>query len=107
MHKRSHTGVRIDENGRLLATKTVGATTQDHVRLVKWASEAAGERLWAIEDCRHLTRRLERDLIAAGESVVRVRIDTDDNHRMVCLRLGWWHGPVGRHTPIGAMPRSS
>ena len=33
---------------------------------------ADGERLWAIEDCRHLTRRLERDLIAAGESVVRV-----------------------------------
>jgi transposase len=32
----------------------------------------AEERLWAIEDCRHLTRRLERDLIAAGESVVRV-----------------------------------
>jgi transposase len=70
-HKRSHTAVRIDENGRLLATKTVGATTQDHVRLVKWAGEAASERLWAIEDCRHLTRRLERDLIAAGESVVR------------------------------------
>jgi transposase len=32
----------------------------------------AAERLWAIEDCRHLTRRLERDLIAAGESVVPV-----------------------------------
>jgi transposase len=32
----------------------------------------AEKRLWAIEDCRHLTRRLERDLIAAGESVVRV-----------------------------------
>jgi hypothetical protein len=71
-HKRSHTAVRIDDNGRLLATKTVGTTTQDHLRLVKWAGETDGERLWAIEDCRHLTRRLERDLIAAGESVVRV-----------------------------------
>jgi hypothetical protein len=40
--------------------------------LLKWAVGLAGERLWAIEDCRHLTRRLERDLIAAGESVVRV-----------------------------------
>jgi transposase len=28
--------------------------------------------LWAIEDRRHMTRRLERDPIAAGESVVRV-----------------------------------
>ena len=53
-------------------TKTVGTTTQDHLRLLKWAVGLAEERLWAIEDCRHLTRRLERDLIAAGESVVRV-----------------------------------
>ena len=28
--------------------------------------------MWAIEEFRHLTRRLERDLIGAGESVVRV-----------------------------------
>ena len=49
---------------RLLATKTVGTTTQDHLRLVKWAGEADGERLWAIKDGRHLTRRLERDLMA-------------------------------------------
>ena len=35
--------------------------------------EGKGEdRIWAIEDCRHLSRRLERDLIAAGERVVRV-----------------------------------
>jgi transposase len=40
--------------------------------LLKWAVGLAEERLWAIEDCRHMTRRLERDLIAAGESVVRV-----------------------------------
>jgi transposase len=71
-HKRSHTAVAIDDNGRVLATKTVGTTTQDHLWLVKWAGEVDGERRWAIEDCRHLTRRLERDLIGAGESVVRV-----------------------------------
>jgi transposase len=71
-HKRSHTAVMVDDNGRQLMTKTVGATTQDHLRLLRWASSLDGERLWAIEDCRHLTRRLERDLIAAGESVVRV-----------------------------------
>lgn len=39
---------------------------------MKWASALDPERLWALEDCRHLTRRLERDLITAGESVVRV-----------------------------------
>ena len=71
-HKRSHTTVTVDEMGRAGSTKTVGTTTQDHLRLLKWAVDLAEERLWAIEDCRHLTRRLERDLIAAGESVVRV-----------------------------------
>lgn len=71
-HKRSHTAVTVDEMGRQGFVKTVGTTTQDHLRLLKWAVGLAGERLWAIEDCRHLTRRLERDLIAAGESVVRV-----------------------------------
>src|SRR5215212_6977712 len=31
-----------------------------------------GERRWGIEDCRHLSARLERDLLSGGESVVRV-----------------------------------
>jgi transposase len=43
-HKRSHTAGRIDDNGRLLATKTIGTTTQDHLRLVKWVGEVDGER---------------------------------------------------------------
>lgn len=71
-HKRSHTAVTIDGNGRQLLTKTVGTTTQDHLKLLKWATALDNQRLWAIEDCRHMTRRLERDLIAAGEAVVRV-----------------------------------
>lgn len=71
-HKRSHTAVAVDDMGRQCATKTVGTTTQDHLRLLQWAASLDGEWLWAIEDCRHMTRRLERDLIAAGESVVRV-----------------------------------
>ena len=30
------------------------------------------ERRWALEDCRHLSRRLEGDLVRGGETVVRV-----------------------------------
>jgi len=56
-HKRSHTAVIVDEMGRAGATKTVGTTTQDHLRLLRWAVGMAEERLWAIEECRHLTRR--------------------------------------------------
>nr|WP_308206957.1 IS110 family transposase [Mycolicibacterium hippocampi] len=52
--------------------KLLAQQTQDHLKLLRWATALGGERLWAIEDCRHMTRRLERDLIAAGELVVRV-----------------------------------
>lgn len=39
---------------------------------VRCATGLAAARVWAIEDCRHLSRRLERDLIAADEQMVRV-----------------------------------
>jgi transposase len=70
-HKRSHTVVVVDEQGRRLAQRTIGTTSADHLELVGWAAKH-GERLWAVEDCRHLSRRLERDLLAAGERIVRV-----------------------------------
>jgi transposase len=42
--------------------------------LLRWARQefADVERVWAVEDCRHLTARLERALLAGGERVVRV-----------------------------------
>jgi len=70
-HKRSHTVVAVDEQGRQLAQRPAGATSSDHRELVGWAARFA-ERRWAVEDCRHLSRRLERDLLAAGERIVRV-----------------------------------
>jgi transposase len=70
-HKRSHTVVVIDEQGRQLAQRSVGTTRGDHCALAGWAA-GFGERRWAVEDCRHLSRRLERDLLAAGERIVRV-----------------------------------
>src|SRR6266487_5224844 len=42
------------------------------VKLRAWAATLADERLWALEDCRQLTRALERELLAAGEELVRV-----------------------------------
>jgi transposase len=39
---------------------------------LSWASAISDQRLWAIEDCRHLSRGLETMLLAAGEHVVRV-----------------------------------
>jgi transposase len=70
-HKRSHTVVAVDGQGRQLAQRSLGTTSADHLELVAWAARF-GERRWAVEDCRHLSRRLERDLLAAGERIVRV-----------------------------------
>ena len=71
LHKRSHTAVAVDEHGRKLAERTVEATDAGHLELRRWASQRA-ERRWALEDGRHLSRRLEADLLRAGEDVVRV-----------------------------------
>src|SRR6516225_7995887 len=72
-HKRTHTVVAVDEAGRQLGVKVTQATsTAEHLALVVWADRFGPVRRWAVEDCRHLSRRLERDLLAAGQSIVRV-----------------------------------
>lgn len=70
-HKATHTVVAVDEVGRVLAEKQVRATSEGHLVLVQWASRFE-EVTFALEDCRHLTRRLEADLLKAGHRVVRV-----------------------------------
>jgi transposase len=73
VHKRTHTFVAVDEVGRKLAEKVVAATNGGHVEAVMWARERFGVQVvWAIEDCRHVSARLERDLLTAGQKVVRV-----------------------------------
>ena len=70
-HKRSHTAVAVDGTGRKVAERTVGTTSAAHLDLVRWAGRFA-DRTWAVEDCRHLSRRLSTELLVAGEGVVRV-----------------------------------
>jgi transposase len=49
------------------ALRTVRATDAGHEQLVAWARrECPHERVWAVEDCRHVSTRLERALLAAG-----------------------------------------
>lgn len=66
-----HTFVAVDGDGRVLAHRTVKATPAGHLDALRWA-EQWPERTWALEDCRHLSRRLESDLVRAGERVQRV-----------------------------------
>lgn len=74
VHKDTHTTVAVDEVGREVGCKTVKARDRGHAALVRWAraGHADEQRVWAIEDCRHVSTRLERALLAAGERVVRV-----------------------------------
>lgn len=73
VHKRTHTFVAVDEVGRKIGEKVVRATSAGHAEAVMWARERFGAPVvWAIEDCRHLSARLERDLLTAGQQVVRV-----------------------------------
>ena len=72
-HKRTHTVVAVDEAGRQLGVRVTQATsTAAHLELVCWADRFGPDRVWAVEDCRHLSRRLEADLLAGGEQIVRV-----------------------------------
>ncbi|HYV02041.1 MAG TPA: IS110 family transposase [Actinomycetota bacterium] len=70
-HKRTHTLGVVDEVGRALETRTFPATVDGHSAALRWAQRWP-ERMFAVEDCRHLTRQLEADLIRAGEAVMRV-----------------------------------
>jgi len=69
VHKQSVTAVAVDEAGRMLDEQTIAVANGD---LLAWARELGEQRLWALEDCRQLTRWLERQLLAAGEQLVRV-----------------------------------
>lgn len=71
-HKRTHTAVAVDGNGVQLGTKTVMANSAGHLELVRWVEGFGEVRRFGAEDCRHLTRNLERDLLWAGEALVRV-----------------------------------
>jgi transposase len=50
----------------------VSARHAGHEQLLSWARQLDGERVFALEDCRHVSGALERFLISRGERVVRV-----------------------------------
>ena len=72
-HMKTHTAVAIDAvTGASIAERTVSTDGAGHDELLAWARSFDPERHFAIEDCRHVSGRLERHLLAHGERVVRV-----------------------------------
>jgi transposase len=83
-HKGSHALAAVDEGtGRVRGSREIKAEDAGHLAAVRWARGLDEERVWAIEDCRACSRRLEQALLAAGERVVRV-----PPHRMGASRKG-------------------
>jgi transposase len=72
-HKRQHTCAAVEAaTGELRSSETVGASGPGQEALLAWGRGLGAGRVWAIEDCRHVSGRLERFLVARGERVVRV-----------------------------------
>ena len=72
-HKRSHTIVALSATtGEVMGEQTVQVGAKGFAALLIWARRLGGERVWAIEDCRHVSGSFERFLIARGERVLRV-----------------------------------
>src|SRR5215469_4248180 len=73
-HKRTHTLAAVQERtGRIVATLSVRANAEGMLAAWQWAHALPGSgRVWALEDCRHVSGRLERMLVGQGERVVRV-----------------------------------
>jgi transposase len=72
-HKRTHTCAAVFAGtGQLAAELTAPARKAGFAELLDWGRRLDGERVWAIEDCRHVSGSLERFLVASGERVIRV-----------------------------------
>lgn len=72
-HKQSHTcGAVFAGTGQLAGELTAPARKAGFAELLDWGRGLGPERIWAIEDCRHVSGSFERFLVAEGERVVRV-----------------------------------
>jgi transposase len=96
-HKRSYSfAAVVVGTGELRSSETVTATSAGHEQLLAWARGLGAKRVWAIEDCRHVSGKLERFLLARGERVVRV-----PPHLMAGRRRGLRE--AGKSDPIDAL----
>src|ERR1700722_12692474 len=72
-HKWTHTLVALDAGTGANGGGTTIQTGDDGaLNALRFAAGVDEERVWAIEDCRHVSARLERALLAAGERGIRV-----------------------------------
>jgi transposase len=72
-HKQTHTAAAVERaTGELIGELTVSASPEGAERLLAWAAALQPAPLFALEDCRHVSRSLESLLLARGQQLVRV-----------------------------------
>jgi transposase len=72
-HKHTHTcGAVFAGTGQLAGELTASAREPGFRELLAWGRDLDQERVWAIEDCRHVSGSFERFLVASGERIVGV-----------------------------------
>ncbi len=85
-HKQTHPAAAVfASTGQLAGELTAPARKPGLQELRDWARSLGEERIWALEDCRHVSGSLERFLVACGERVVRVPRADGGN---ACRNLG-------------------
>jgi transposase len=88
-HKRQHTLVALDAaTGAARGQLTIPASADGTVEAVRFAAALDDERVWAVEDCRHVSGRLERELLATGDRVVRVAPGLTESSRRATRQPG-------------------
>jgi transposase len=88
-HKRNHMLVAVDgQTGAVVGELQIAASDTGSLDALRFAAGVGQERVWAIEDCRHVSARLEAALIAAGERVIRVPAAMTGQARKVSRTAG-------------------
>jgi transposase len=73
MHKSSHSIAAVAaETAELLGDRSIKIGERGFSTALDWARSLDAERVWALEDCRHVSGSFERFLLVRGERVVRV-----------------------------------
>jgi transposase len=88
-HKRNHMLVAVDgQTGAVRGQREIPASDAGSLDALRFAGGLEQERVWAIEDCRHVSARLEAALLAAGERVIRVPAAMTGQTRRVSRQAG-------------------
>ena len=71
-HKETHSAVATNLLGGELSARTDPAVVHGFGTLLGWARRLDQDRVWVMEDCRHVSGPFERFLLDHGETVVRL-----------------------------------